>query len=148
VRLTSLGIHPHFARYEIEKIDHEAGYDSLLTAQIFIKLSAQLGSGSQVRSAGSLSNISLMATQHGLNNRFSHLQVEETSNGLASPFVVEESERNDGVLGEQSHAEEIRLAEKGLLIPRPNFQFWRVYGNNLRVFGTKERVCRIGENAA
>lgn len=147
MRLTSLGIHPHFARYEIEKIDHEAGYDSLLTAQIFIKLSAQLGSGSQVRSAGSPSNTALMEA-HGLNNRFSHLQVEETSNGLASPLVVDESERSDGVLGEQSHAEEIRLAKKRLLIPRPNFQFWRVYGNHLRVFGTKESVCRVGKNAA
>ncbi|KAL3431973.1 ribonuclease H-like domain-containing protein [Aspergillus tetrazonus] len=100
---------------EMKKIDLEAGYDSLLTAQIFIKLSAQLGSGSQV---------------------------EETSNGLASPLGVDESERSDGVLGEQSHAEEIRLAKKGFLIPTPNFQFWRVYGSHLRVFGTKERVCR------
>ncbi|KAL4742383.1 ribonuclease H-like domain-containing protein [Aspergillus similis] len=137
-----MSIHPHYARYEIENIDHEAGYDSLLTAQIFIKLSAQLGAGSQVKSVESLSNTSLMAAQHGLNNRFSHLQFEETSDRLAGPIVANESEGSNRVLGEHSRAEEIRLARKGHLIPRPNFQFWRVYGNNLRVFGTKERVCR------
>ncbi|KAL4812118.1 ribonuclease H-like domain-containing protein [Aspergillus spinulosporus] len=137
-----MSIYPHFARYEIEKIDHEAGYDSLLTAQIFIKLSAQLGRESQVRSGGSLSNTSLMAAQHSLDNRFSYLQVEEASDGLAGSVVVNESEMSDGLSGDQSRAGEIRLAEKGHLIPRPNFQFWRVYGNNLRVFGTKERrVC-------
>ncbi|CBF78697.1 CAF1 family ribonuclease [Aspergillus nidulans FGSC A4] len=120
-------------RYKTDLFRHTSSF-----RQIFVKLSAQLGSGSQIRPAGSPSNTSLTAA-HGLNNRFSHLHVEETSNGLASPLVVAESERSDGVLGQQSHAEEIRLAEKGLLISRPNFQFWRVYGNNLRNFGTKEK---------
>ncbi|KAL5045516.1 hypothetical protein BDW71DRAFT_198248 [Aspergillus fruticulosus] len=137
-----MSIHPHFARYEIEKIDHEAGYDSLLTAQIFIKLSAQLGGGSHVGSGGPLLDTSSRAAQNGLNNRFTQLQVEETSDGLAGQIVDEEGEGTDGVLGEHSRADEIRLAKKGHLVPRPNFQFWRVYGNNLRVFGTKERVCR------
>ncbi|KAL4903274.1 hypothetical protein BDW74DRAFT_169153 [Aspergillus multicolor] len=134
-------IHPHFARYEVEKIDHEAGYDSLLTAQIFIKLSARLGGGDRVVTGGFLDTKSA-TTQNGFSNRFAQLQVEETIDDLADAILYE-SGGSEGVLGEHSRADEIRQAFEGNLIPRPEFQFWKAYGNRLRVFGTKERrVCK------
>ncbi|KAL4931915.1 ribonuclease H-like domain-containing protein [Aspergillus undulatus] len=117
-----MSIHHHFARYQIEKIAHEAGYDSLLTAQVFIKLSAQLGSGNQVVESGESLLTTPATGQSDLSNRFSQLQGSEE------------------VLGEHSRAEERRQARRGHLIPRPKSQFWSVYGNKLRVFGTKERV--------
>ncbi|KAL2829145.1 ribonuclease H-like domain-containing protein [Aspergillus cavernicola] len=112
-----LSIHPHFARYHIQGIDHEAGYDSLLTAQVFIKLSAQLGG------------------HNDHNNMVSKLQVESAP--------ADDDSLGSEILGEYSLADEIRMANKGHLIPRPGSQFWTVFGNKLRVFGTKERrVCR------
>lgn len=51
---------------------------------------------------------------------------------------------SDEVLGNHRPSVEIQQAKKGHLIPRPGFQFWKVYGNKLRVFGTEERVCHIG----
>ncbi|EAW14551.1 CAF1 family ribonuclease [Aspergillus clavatus NRRL 1] len=38
-------IHSQYSKYNTRKIEHEAGYDSLLSAQIFIRLSAQLRDG-------------------------------------------------------------------------------------------------------
>ncbi|KAL3473972.1 CAF1 family ribonuclease [Aspergillus californicus] len=116
----TMSIHQHFARYNNQKVDHEAGYDSLLTAQVFIKLSAQLG-GSQ-------------ATTNELDNQLSQLQVDRLG--------------NEEILGEHTFADEIRMANKGHLIPRVGSQFWTVYGNRLRVFGTHERVCQIGPSIA
>ncbi|KAL4780168.1 ribonuclease H-like domain-containing protein [Aspergillus varians] len=138
-----ISIHPHFARYHIEKPDHEAGYDSLLTAQVFIKLSSQLGGGDHVEvESSSLTTTSRTAGQDGLNNQFSQLQVvEETSIGSSSSIDMNiDNMGSDEGLGEHSHAEEIRQAKKRHLIPRPGSQFWKVYGSRLRVFGTKERV--------
>ncbi|RDW79165.1 CAF1 family ribonuclease [Aspergillus mulundensis] len=134
-----MSIHPHFARYEVQRIDHEAGYDSLLTAQIFLKLSARLG-GDEVVPGGSSMDTSSATTQNRFSNRFSQLQVGKSIDGLA-----DESEGSEGVLGDHSRANKIRQAAKGNLIPRPYSQFWSVYGNKLRVFGTKERVCDVGE---
>lgn len=37
-----------------------------------------------------------------------------------------------------------KKADEGRLIPRLGAQFWDIYGNKLRVFGTNERVCHIG----
>lgn len=131
------GIHHHFARYEVEKINHEAGYDSLLTAQVFIKLSAQLGR----YQVGLNENVTTTKTHHGLNNRFSQLDVGQTSRDLIS---IESDNDSEEVLGEYNHADESRKARRGHLIPRPNFQFWKVFGNKLRVFGTTEKICHIG----
>ncbi|KAL4871161.1 hypothetical protein BDV12DRAFT_184032 [Aspergillus spectabilis] len=136
-----MSIHPHFARYHIEKVDHEAGYDSLLTAQVFIRLSAQLGKGNQDVAS---SRSPLIKGQIDLNNQFSQLQVEEREGLLDSIPEDPDSFGSDEVLGEEgSPAEARRKAKKGLLIPRRDFQFWKVYGNRLRVFGSEERVfCR------
>jgi poly(A)-specific ribonuclease len=40
------------------------------------------------------------------------------------------------------------MANKGVLLPRLGSKFWGDYGNRLRVFGTVERMVRLGGNAA
>lgn len=41
----------------------------------------------------------------------------------------------------------MRMVDRGELIPRYGTAFWKVYGNKLRVFGTEERVCSVGNFA-
>ena len=38
------------------------------------------------------------------------------------------------------------MANTGVLLPRLGSKFWRDYGNRLRVFGTVERMVRLGGN--
>lgn len=50
--LTISAIHPQHKKYNKQKVDHEAGYDSMLTAKVFIKLSAQLREGGPSKCSG------------------------------------------------------------------------------------------------
>ncbi|KAL2864456.1 ribonuclease H-like domain-containing protein [Aspergillus lucknowensis] len=149
-----ISIHPHFARYHIQKIDHEAGYDSLLTAQVFIKLSAQLGARDQTYiPTGLISTKASHSTAfNDLNNRFARHRVPGTSEGsLGSGPADSESketvEQNEKFLVGESLAGDVWRANKKHLVPRQGSQFWKTYGNKLRVFGTgpsiaEQRVCR------
>ncbi|KAL2797528.1 ribonuclease H-like domain-containing protein [Aspergillus keveii] len=139
-----MSIHPHFARYNTQKTEHEAGYDSLLTAQVFIKLSAQLNGMDQVEIAPTLhvNKPPHTTVYHDLNNRFSQLQIEVLSEGSSGSAATSGS-GGSGISLKNNIANGIRNSNKKSLIPRPGSQFWTVYGNKLRVFGTVERrVCR------
>ncbi|KAL4883469.1 ribonuclease H-like domain-containing protein [Aspergillus karnatakaensis] len=132
-----MSIHPHFARYQLEKVDHEAGYDSLLTAQVFIRLSAQLGKGNQSVLDPQSPSFEPRKRQVDLNNQFAQLQVQDGSEGPEDTSSL----GSDEVLGEEnSPGDAKRKAKRGLLIPRRDFHFWKIYGNKLRVFGSEERV--------
>lgn len=189
--LTIAGIHYQHTKYNTENVDHEAGYDSLLTARIFIMLSAQLHdadaskrfgktpltpmpgnsrrraklqlvydppgfktanprrrgqagreyfpSGSEntgASSAGQESIESKETTPFGLQNKFDRLHIEE----FADRMEIDEPKPAD------TEADKImEKVNRGELIPRFGSEFWGIYGNKLRVFGTEERVCDIGE---
>lgn len=195
-RLTSwLEIQPHHSKYNTQEINHEAGYDSLLTAQVFIKLSAQLRDGGVSKQPGKssltparsqivedirlgggrgkptqprVSDNDLKTTVPSANNgtprtlpadlkpivhgssegssklrgyrtRFDLLEVQESSEVPEDtpPEEAKVSLRSDG-------SEDVALkVRNGELIPRLDAEFWKVYGNRLRVFGTEERVCII-----
>lgn len=164
-------IHPHHSKYNNRKIEHEAGYDSLLTAQIFVKLSAQLRDGGiskhtvekgeytvssggpdltvphTKRRSGAVPPEPKPAGQRtqkqyakvrGLRTRFDLLEVQEPDE------VTEHSPEEAKVSLQDDGSEEIALkVKRGELIPRLDAEFWKVYGNRLRVFGTVERVCII-----
>ena len=132
-------VHPHHAKYHAQKIDHEAGYDSLLTAQIFIKLSAQLRDGGTSKHLGTAplipqpnlppAHVQKASSSH---TRFDVLQTDETSDSTGSSIPAAVS------------IETSRKVNNGELIPRLDAEFWKNYGNRLRVFGTEERMCFIG----
>ncbi|KAL3467732.1 ribonuclease H-like domain-containing protein [Aspergillus heterothallicus] len=137
--LPMMSIHPHFARYGLQKVDHEAGYDSLLTAQVFIKLSAQLDMVDEAEQTPTtrVDEKTHTTVHHNLNNRFSQLHVEvmsERSIGSAAKTDI----KADAVLKENP-ANRIQYSIKKSVIPRSDSRFWGVYGNKLRVFGTLER---------
>ncbi|EAU29549.1 conserved hypothetical protein [Aspergillus terreus NIH2624] len=129
----AIKIHPQHFKYSATKVDHEAGYDSMLTAQVFIKLSAQLhremaGRTTQdgVPPGSTVQTVQVSAQRstatHTISNRFEALTVE--------------SSESTGVLPQSSITDK---ANTGLLIPRAP-EFWSTYGNKLRVFGTDERI--------
>lgn len=146
-------VHPDHQKYSIQKLEHEAGYDSLLTAQVFIKLSVQLRDGGISRTLmnnkASLTpdERSVTARDHSpgrlrgkktgkkstpsihSSNRFDFLAMEDTFEDTTSPSA---SLNADNIA---------HKGETGELIPRPSADFWEAYGNILRVFGTEERVC-------
>ncbi|KAI9930470.1 hypothetical protein MW887_011224 [Aspergillus wentii] len=150
-----INVHHQHGKYKTQRIDHEAGYDSFLTAQVFIKLSAQLRDGGTSRLPGpapierGISTASKTPTdqkpersshsQHlkDLNTRFDLIQVEEDLDAL-------ESVPPNAEVSLDSSPEVTRRVNAGELIPRRGAQFWQVYGNQLRVFGTEERVRTIG----
>ncbi|KKK27003.1 hypothetical protein ARAM_007082 [Aspergillus rambellii] len=138
--IPAISIHPQFAKYHTQKIDHEAGYDSLLTAQVFIKLSAQLrGEQSTVNASPELrtSKASPRAKRGSSRRKFKLHELSE---------ALDEVDNSRARVGEQPalSSEEVRKANNGELIPRSGSPFWSIYANKIRVFGTEERVCNIG----
>ncbi|GFF70510.1 54S ribosomal protein L17, mitochondrial [Aspergillus lentulus] len=185
--IPKISIHPQHFKYTTQKIEHEAGYDSLLTAQVFIRLSAQLRdggvdlpqqkstkgaqdtsnlqqtyqevasdayaerrlqttSGSAKNSFGSKSRPSTTEspkapTNRLLGTRFDLLEIEEAMDEVDSNIHIDDRRLS---LGPTDSVEVMQKAANGELIPRLGAEFWKVYGNKLRVFGTLERVCVMG----
>ncbi|KAJ5770224.1 uncharacterized protein N7511_002275 [Penicillium nucicola] len=115
---------PRFTKYRWRAISHEAGYDSMICAMAFIKLAGQIQRGDSIPSPPKSPDI----------------EDEE-----ASP-VVEASDHVSlpTTLADTGCPEIHALADKGVLLPRLGSKFWEDYGNRLRVFGTMERMVRVG----
>ncbi|RJE22372.1 CAF1 family ribonuclease [Aspergillus sclerotialis] len=192
ISIPRTGIHHQHSKYNRRNVDHEAGYDSLLTARIFIKLSAQLRDadaskrfgktpltpmrgnswrsalpelvydgpvpvktatprrrGRNKRECFSLGRENTKASSVGhestenketttlcIQNKFDSLQVDES----ADRMDIDEPNPTD------TNADQIMTkVNRGELIPRFESGFWSIYGNKLRVFGTEERVCDLGQ---
>ncbi|GIJ89375.1 hypothetical protein Asppvi_008315 [Aspergillus pseudoviridinutans] len=185
--IPKISIHPQHSKYTTQKIEHEAGYDSLLTAQVFIKLSAQLRDGGvdlpqpkSTKDARDTSNFQqiyqdvaskayaegrLQTTPGSAKKtfeqksrpssiespkapttrvgwtRFDLLEIEEAIDEVDSNIPIDDRRLS---LGPTDSVEVMQKAANGELIPRLGADFWKVYGNKLRVFGTLERVCVMG----
>jgi poly(A)-specific ribonuclease len=159
----------------------------LLTAQVFIRLSAQLRDGGvdlpqQKSTKGAQDTSNLQQTYHEvasdayaegrlqttsgsaqktfeqksrpsstgsprapttrlLRTRFDLLEVEEAIDEVDSNIPIDDRRLS---LGPTDSVEVMQKAASGELIPRLGAEFWKVYGNKLRVFGTLERVCVMG----
>ncbi|KAK2753240.1 hypothetical protein FQN54_007931 [Arachnomyces sp. PD_36] len=210
-------IDPQHGKYLNTKPLHEAGYDSLLTAQILIKLSAQLRSDPRKPTTNAVDpNLAAFSTvyKQALHNGIGEAEAGDTrkirndsidsliefpparkdSTGssttlpkrcptqksvdwaeptevtrIRSAFahktrfdlLTDQTQEvltfppKDGGNGGTTSAEESLLSfpddidvdkkvSGGDLIPRFGSDFWAVYGNKLRVFGTEEGVCVLG----
>lgn len=72
----------------------------------------------------------------GLPTRFDVLGIDEAGDVDRDLASEDEQIRRDEV---------VEKAGKGQLIPRSDAEFWQVYSNKLRVFGTEESVCYVGD---
>ncbi|GAQ38396.1 CAF1 family ribonuclease [Aspergillus niger] len=161
-----ISIHPQFTKYNTRAIDHEAGFDSLLTAQVFIKLSAQLrdrgtsGIPPTVPETPQPSEKSKEPTKQVIGDFEATVVLPRgpKSNNVRIMFgsievekVVQDNGGKDAgevtriSLTPHDAPETQKKADEGRLIPRLGAQFWDIYGNKLRVFGpaiSDPRVCR------
>ena len=117
----------------------------MMTAQVFIKLSSQLRQGGTSKyfgtapltpqpdvQSGADSDATKDADADSLRTIFDLLHLGKTNDTFVTsiPAVVS--------------AKTIAMVDSGELIPRLGAEFWKIYGNRLRVFGTQERMCTIG----
>ncbi|PYH85885.1 CAF1 family ribonuclease [Aspergillus uvarum CBS 121591] len=151
-------------KYEPRGINHEAGYDSLLTAEVFIKLSAQLRDrgadeepppsvhelirqGSAPKPGQPASAESHTQLVEHTTNTYMKLRADEAeaSKGAAHSVSAGPPEASQMVLGPSDSTVIQDRVNRGQLIPRLDAKFWSTYGNKLRVFGpsaSDSRVCR------
>jgi poly(A)-specific ribonuclease len=139
---------PLHVKYSSQELHHEAGFDSMLTATAFLKLSAMLSRGSFDRNK---------IKQHEQNGGMRRPQ-QGRSPVERSPrdfFAAENVKSLDMIangwlhtrgstLEETGSAEVAHKVRNGELIPRLGSEFWNVYSNRLRAFGTKERMVQLG----
>ncbi|KAK2794900.1 hypothetical protein FQN50_009824 [Emmonsiellopsis sp. PD_5] len=220
-KLPKISIDPEHDKYLDDKPLHEAGYDSLLTAKVLIRLSAQLHGGESLsrpdswgswtvqRTTRADSILSIVAptpirsTGGSIENNHNslldlhgprHNGTRSSVSTISTMSVIDRSENKktasravakqkpvnwneeseferirslfftppkrdgpDGSVGSQladldPNSPFRRLLIKGVgaqkpkgdqLIPRFSDEFWKIYGNKLRVFGTVEEVCDL-----
>ena len=159
-------------KYGVVEAFHEAGYDSFLTAQIAVRLSAKLEKEGEYVDSTSTTNGS---EEKEISNAVNGLKLTETTldkhghhteNGTSPPSEPADfmpsieggrwKRRGDPTLSspppddlfeynpkDRKHRHRDTEGEKKIEdgMPRLGSDFWRVYGNKLRVFGTEEGVC-------
>jgi poly(A)-specific ribonuclease len=168
-------------KYAAAEALHEAGYDSFLTAQIGVRLSAKLEKdGAYVDVNGTAE--STTAEAEGITNGVNGLKLTEDALAthtyheehaaspssepdgfvpsvagakwkrrgdptLPPPTADDPFEYNPRNLKHRHHDEQ--FGKKGFEGGMPGFgsDFWRVYGNKLRVFGTEEGMCLLNASA-
>ena len=156
---------------------HEAGYDSFLTAQIAVRLSAKLEKeGSYVDTvavgeeskAENLSNgvNGLKLAETTLDAHTDHTEdvTSTTSSDGFTPSVegAKWKRRGDATLPNPDPSDPFDYSPRDLKhhlrddrkaegfeggMPRFTSDFWRTYGNKLRVFGTDEGVCLLDSHS-
>jgi poly(A)-specific ribonuclease len=165
-------------KYQGVDVLHEAGYDSFLTAQIAVRLSAKLEKeGSYIDTEKSDEDSEANGITDGVNGlkltaTALHAHTIHAANGTTPPsnpdgFMpsVEGAKwkrKGDATLSipdpddpfeynpkDLKHHQRDERAAEGFEGGMPRFVsgFWRTYGNKLRVFGTDEGVCVLGESA-
>lgn len=170
-----LDTHENHTKYKNVEAFHEAGYDSFLTAQVAVRLSAKL------EREGAYVEVDQRAAEapNDISNGVASLRITEK----ASSPTEDENKKNDqaevpvkGFVPSEPGTEWRRTGDISLgpldkedLIfqykpedpadrwrnevnvldgmPRFGSDFWRVYGNKLRVFGTQEGVCVLDGSA-
>nr|KMM72055.1 hypothetical protein CPAG_08354 [Coccidioides posadasii RMSCC 3488] len=175
-------------KYVDEKPVHEAGYDSLMTARVFLRLASQLhakgvvteGASEQASCDGEGGGVSLGTGDilaKGLDIPSSR-SVEETlvirerecsqtpvtvtrqqpviAHATKFDILADQPDDISEYLGSDDDSVEedsfltsggdLTIDSKikhGKLLPRLDNEFWKVYGNKLRMFGIAERFCEL-----
>ncbi|KFY60298.1 hypothetical protein V496_05375 [Pseudogymnoascus sp. VKM F-4515 (FW-2607)] len=165
-----------FRSYQNRHLLHEAGYDSYLTAQIFLKLAAKLDGGRPNRSdvthavdslrastgstgstssdedGGVLLDLPLNAPRSA--NRFQVLSEASPVKKKARQASLLDSDIEDDMtgsppLGQDGAVNMLADATCGNdFVPPLTAPFWRVYANKLRVYGTLDEVCELDGGGA
>ena len=146
---------------------HEAGYDSMLTAILFLKLSVQLHLRKEVAmprgAMGSLLHMQLQVAHdqsYDAQEFFNGLVNARSSQAQSNPIdLIDFEDEGDDIkrnpcsleasLLSSAEIEEAtgEMVRNGVLLPPLTDNFWSVYGNKLRMFGTYEEIMDMNEVA-
>ncbi|KAI9826297.1 MAG: Mitochondrial beta-keto-acyl synthase [Thelocarpon impressellum] len=171
-----LQIHPAHQKYTAQEAAHEAGYDSLLTATVLVKLSAKLAAEVPPTVLKQAKEVGIDATDGGVllnaqgggaspsKSRGRGLSLLDATNrqlgigptaGKGSPrraqgFKAAQGagmfdaliDLSDSEIGTAAESEAAAPPDTKLM-PAFDTDFWKAYGNRLRVFGTQEEVCDL-----
>ncbi|CAI7585788.1 unnamed protein product [Penicillium palitans] len=147
-------IDPRFTKYKFRNRNHEAGYDSMLTAMAFIKLAGDIQRSPsqptvQTRpqtTTGPSLVAGIMAqpsNQPASKNEFSNFfDVDTETIPMIQPAQIAPPGTS---LADTGSGRIARLVNQGKLLPRLGDVFWDTYANILRVFGTQERMVQLGK---
>ncbi|KAJ5918589.1 Ribonuclease CAF1 [Penicillium verhagenii] len=157
VSVPAIAIDPMHQKYAFRTFHHEAGYDSMLSAIPFMKLSVQLEKGqTKLGAQGCLSGMELAVA-----SEVSQVQQVErwmrqilkqdedaTSQEMEDLDLIEFSDDENPKPKQPKPAQKrsakvVAKTRTRDLVPELGTEFWRVYGNKLRVFGTVERVVHL-----
>lgn len=147
----TLEVEEHHGKYTDVEAFHEAGFDSFLTAQIMVKLSAKLEREGMYKTnvedaALQKKTKALALTDEAPTN--GHVYSDENNFVPSDPNAdwkhggdpsVGPPVPQNRVIKYDNTAQMEAVIEGGM--PKMGGAFWRVYGNKLRVFGTEEGVC-------
>lgn len=147
-------IDPRFTKYKFRNHNHEAGYDSMLAAIAFIKLAGDIQRSPsrptvqprpQTTTGPSLvaGIMAQPSNQPVSKNEFSNFfDVDTETIPMIQPtqIALPGTSLADTGSGRIAH-----LVYQGKLLPRLGDVFWDTYANILRVFGTQERMVRLGK---
>lgn len=167
-RIPDICLPEEFKLYQTRHLLHEAGYDSYLTAQIFLKLAAKLDGGRLNRnntthavdpfelSAGSVDSTSsdkdggvVLDPQPDAPHSANRFQI------LSELSPVKKKARQTRLLDSDIEDDMVSsppLGQDGTasvpvhgndFVPPLTAPFWRVYANKLRVYGTMDEVCDL-----
>lgn len=133
----------------------------MLTAILFIRLSAYLHRTGKLPSGrrGRLEDIEIkmtIAPSPGLSDLFDNNEPASDSQKVRETGHSDESACHESILprilskglsdtGNKAIAELVRI---GVLVPRLGSEFWQVYGNKLRAFGTDAQFMEVGMDTA
>jgi poly(A)-specific ribonuclease len=150
---------PAFDKYHLEENArfHEAGYDSYLTALLMIRLSARLAATGEY-----LSNPAVKSAHLNNDNLDGGVKLSPLTDSFATVQVEDQTNENEWddtaatlaaqrIESSQIAKEKIPLnpeewrehARAGALVPPFYSAFWIIYGNRLRVYGTKEELWEL-----
>jgi poly(A)-specific ribonuclease len=158
------------SKYNNVEAFHEAGYDSFLTAQVAVRLSAKLErEGAYIDVDMQASDLENGVEKMSLAGKVDNHQAAEAPQHEVVPQIgftpsvpgARWKRAGDDTIGPVDKTDPFykdprdlryRHRREEVTIPdgMPKFgsDFWRTYGNKLRVFGTQEGVCVLDANAA
>jgi poly(A)-specific ribonuclease len=140
---------------------HEAGYDSMLTAVLFLKLSVRMHLQKPAMPRWAMGSLGRMQLQFAHPQSYDAQELfDSLMNARSGQADSEESDLMDftdsvdcvaylptPIDSTPAPAEPedtvANMVSNGVLLPRFDAEFWTTYGNKVRIFGTHEGVMDL-----
>ena len=136
--------HPHHIKYNSGNFfGHEAGYDSYITAQLMIRLSASLEALTRPETQpGTLgSNLIDFGEEPDAGNEKSCS--EELAAAFGIDLALSDTQPAPAEVPKSAETNNSTNMQISEFIPLFETQFWHSYGNRIAVGGTMEKICYL-----